>query len=150
MRFLGLDLGQRRVGVALSDELGLIAQPWDTLPRLPEERLLAAIAGICKDKTVGAIVVGLPLNMDGTRGPMAVAAEGFARRLEEQLGVQVFMWDERLSTRSAEHALLDADVSRRKRRGVVDKVAAVIILQSFLDRRTAQAGKGQSQNGKVG
>ena len=137
-RYLGVDLGTRRIGVALSDELGLIAQALPTLEPPKEEDTLAAIQALIDRHGVAEVVVGLPKNMDGTLGPAAEKALAFAKRLEEGGRVKVTMWDERLTSKAAERLLIEADVRRAKRKRTVDQMAAVLILQGFLDRRRRQ------------
>lgn len=134
IRYLGIDLGTRRIGVALSDELGLTAQPLPTLEPSTEDDALAAIRGLVERYGVREVVVGLPKNMNGTLGPAAEKALAFARRLEEGGPAKVTMWDERLTSAAAERLLIEADVRRAKRRRTVDRLAAVLILQGFLDR----------------
>ena len=140
MRVLGLDLGTKRIGIACSDALGWTAQVHSTLIHSSEAEDLAAIAKICAETEAERIVVGLPLNMDGTRGERAHAAEEFGARLEQELNLPVEYWDERLSTVSSERILIAADVSRKKRKAVVDRLAAAIILQSWLDRNQSNHG----------
>lgn len=129
-RVLGLDLGEVRVGVALSDELRMTANPLCQLDR--KRDLLGELERLVKEHGVMEIVVGLPLNMDGTAGPAAAAAEEFAQALRERLELPVATFDERLSTVAAERALLEADLSRAKRKKLRDKISAAIILQSYL------------------
>jgi putative holliday junction resolvase len=131
-RVLGIDIGTVRVGLAVSDPNGLIAQPLDVVPR---ESASDAIAERTRELEVGEVVVGIPLRMDGSHGPEADAAESFARALEGLLDVPVARWDERLSTKEAERAMRTAGADSRKQRGLVDKVAAAMVLQSFLDSR---------------
>jgi putative Holliday junction resolvase len=147
MRVMGLDLGSKTIGVAVSDELGLTAQPVLTLRRSGLRPDLAGIKQLASEHSVQQIVLGLPLNMDGTEGPMAKAAREFGAALEAKIGLPVEFWDERLSTAAAERALLEGDVSRKKRREVIDRLAASIILQSWLEARRTRAGK--EQQGKV-
>lgn len=131
---MGLDYGERRIGVALSDPLGLTAQPLVTLERTASLTAdLGSIAALARRHAVTRFVLGLPLSLDGTRGQRARDVEGFARRLEKASGVPVESWDERLTSVQAERALLEADLSRRRRRQVIDRAAAVLILQSWLD-----------------
>lgn len=137
-RYLGIDFGTRRIGVAVSDELGLTAQALPTLEPTTEEEALRAIRGFIDQYGVLEVVVGLPKNMNGTLGPAAEAALAFAKRLEEGGATKVTMWDERLTSRAAERLLIEADVSRAKRKRRVDQMAAVLILQGFLDRRCHQ------------
>lgn len=136
-RILGLDPGERRIGVAVSDELGWTAQGVAVLERTTPEADLAAIAGLVERFAATEVVVGLPRNMDGSLGAGARASLTLAADLERVLGVPVRTWDERLTTRAAERALLEGDVSRRRRRRVVDRVAAALILQGYLDHRRA-------------
>jgi putative Holliday junction resolvase len=128
-----------RLGLAISDESALIAQGLASLSRAGEARDMAAIARYTREWQVGEIVVGLPRNMDGSLGEAARIVQQFAERLESALHVPVRLWDERLTTQAAERTLVDAGVRRRARRGVVDQVAAAMILQSFLDRKRAEA-----------
>jgi putative Holliday junction resolvase len=134
LRYLGVDLGTRRIGVAVSDELGLTAQGLPTLEPPTEDDALLAIRALIDRYGVTEVVVGLPKNMDGTIGPAAEKALAFARRLEEGGRVKVTMWDERLTSQAAERLLIEADVRRAKRKRAVDQMAAVLILQGFLDR----------------
>ncbi len=133
-RYLGIDFGVRRIGVAVSDELGITAQPLPSLEPSSEQEALSVIQGLIDQHGVLEVVVGLPKNMNGSIGPAAEAAMAFARRLEEGGAAKVTMWDERLTSRAAERLLIDADLSRAKRKRHVDQVAAVLILQGFLDR----------------
>lgn len=138
-RLLGIDWGRVRLGLAVSDETGLIAQG---LPSLQRTGLVADMTRICQVASewgVAGVVLGLPRNMDGSSGPAALEVEGFAQRLRERAGVPVHLWDERLTTLAAERTLIEAGVRRRARRSVVDQVAATMILQSFLDRQRAGA-----------
>ena len=131
-RVLGIDIGTVRVGLAVSDPEGVLAQPLDVVPR---ERATDEIADRTRELDVGEVVVGIPLRLDGSHGPEADAAEDFARSLEALLDVPVARWDERLSTKGAERSMRAAGVTARKQRGSVDKVAAALVLQSFLDHR---------------
>lgn len=135
MRILGLDVGAKTVGVAISDELGWTAQGITTIA-IDEETGdfgMDELEKIIKQYEVEKIVVGLPKNMNGTIGPRGEASLRFADMLRERFLLPVVMWDERLSTMAAERVLLEADLSRRKRKKVVDKIAAVMILQGYLD-----------------
>lgn len=140
MRRLGLDYGDRRIGVAVSDAFGWTAQALEVIRRTNPEADMARIAELARAHEVEEIVVGWPKNMDGTIGPRGELSMAFAERLRERLGIPVVLWDERLSTVSAERTLLAADVSRKKRRQVVDKMAAAIILQHYLDAMTRKNG----------
>jgi putative Holliday junction resolvase len=135
MRRLGIDHGERRVGIALSDEEGRIAHPRDTLARKDPRALLEAVASIAREEGVGEIVVGLPLHLDGSEGASARRARRFAELLEEAAGRPVVLWDERLTTAQADRALSEAGVRGRARRKVVDRVAAALMLQSYLDSK---------------
>ncbi|MCP8967266.1 Holliday junction resolvase RuvX [Ectobacillus ponti] len=137
MRILGLDVGTKTVGVAMSDEMGWTAQGIETI-RINEERNefgFERIEELVKAYNVDSIVVGLPKNMNGTIGPRGEACQLFAERLRERLGLEVVLWDERLSTMAAERFLISADVSRKKRKQVIDKMAAVVILQGYLNSK---------------
>jgi putative Holliday junction resolvase len=136
-RCLGLDLGDRRIGVALSDPLGIVASPLPPVERVGPRRDLQRIRSLVETHEVGRVVVGLPIRMDGTRGARAEAAQEFVERLRNLLPVPVEAWDERLSTVEAERRLVEADVKRAHRRRVVDGVAASLILQSYLDYRNS-------------
>ena len=136
---LAVDWGWVRYGLAVSDELGLTAQGLGTFARASEAQMVAAIAEQARALAVDAIVVGLPRNMDGSDGPSAEAARAFAGALGSHVGLPVHLWDERLTTLAAERMLVDAGVRRRARRGLVDQVAATLILQGFLDRQHATA-----------
>ncbi len=132
MRVLGIDLGEKRVGVAISDELYLTAQGLTVLSRKELGRDLSPLKNICREYEVSEIVLGYPLNMNASRGEAAREAEMFKKYLEEQTGIPVHLWDERLTTASAEKTMLEADLSRNKRKKVRDKLSAVFILQSYL------------------
>ncbi|MES0879148.1 Holliday junction resolvase RuvX [Roseibium sp. SCP14] len=133
-RLIGLDLGTKTIGLALSDLGRGIASPMETIRRkkftIDAEKLL----DICAKQEVGGIVLGLPLNMDGSEGPRAQATRAFARNLSQKTDLPITYWDERLSTAAVTRTLLEADSSRAKRADVVDKMAAAYILQGFLDR----------------
>ncbi len=139
MRILGIDHGERRVGLALSDEDGRIAQPLSTVPRRDPKVLLTDLAEIVREREVSRIVVGLPLMLDGREGASARRARRFAERLEETTGVTVELWDERLTTVAAQRALGEAGVKRAGQRAMVDRVAAALLLQSYLDARGGSA-----------
>ena len=139
-RVLALDYGTRRIGVALSDPLRLTAHAFLTLQRASRARDLAALKAMVVEQEVGHIVVGLPLAMDGSRTPMTRAAEEFAAAVGRATGVPVETWDERLTTAQATRTLIEADVRRERRREGIDQVAAVILLQSYLDSRPRGEG----------
>jgi putative Holliday junction resolvase len=131
-RVLALDPGTKRIGVALSDELGWTAQPLETFERRSLDADIAHIQDLIRRHEVREVVIGLPVRLDGTLGPAARTIQLLQRTLEERLSVPVVAWDERLTTRSAEQMLIEANVSRKKRRGAVDRVAAALLLQSYL------------------
>lgn len=139
-RILGVDYGSRRLGFAVSDEDGLLALPVCVVPVKSDRQALAETERLCREKLAGRIVVGLPLNMNGSRGPAAQQAERFAEALRQRMIMPVELWDERLSSAQAERILLGADVSRRRRREAVDKLAAQIVLQSYLDAKAPRTG----------
>ena len=124
MRYLGLDIGTRTIGVAISDALGLTAQGITTIQRKSLEADLQAIEQLIVDYEIGGIVAGLPKNMNGTLGPMAEKVEDFMAILKDRCQLPIYFQDERLSTVSATKVLLEGDVSRKKRKKVVDKIAA--------------------------
>ena len=136
MRYLGLDLGSRTLGVAVSDKTGLIASKVDTIHHNEEyDRLIIDVEKLVTDLEVEAIVLGFPKNMNNTIGPKGELSLKFKDELEKRLNIPVYLQDERLSTKSAIDMLIQGDVSRKDRKKVVDSVAATIILQSFLDGR---------------
>jgi putative Holliday junction resolvase len=131
---MGLDLGTKTIGVAVSDRIGAVATPLETVKRkkftLDAERLLEIIA----ERDISGILLGLPRNMDGTEGPRCQSTRAFARNLSRLTDLPISFWDERLSTVAAEKALLEADTTRKRRAEVIDHVAASYILQGALDR----------------
>jgi len=134
MRVAALDVGEARIGVAVSDELGITAQGIGVVRRVGGRRDLDALADLLAPYAPTRLVVGLPLGMNGAEGPAATKVRAFAERAAGHLGLPLEFWDERLTTVAAERVLLEADLSRRRRREVVDKVAATIILQGWLAR----------------
>lgn len=135
-RVMALDLGKVRIGIALSDIMGIIASGYQTFERTQDEQKdILSILEIAEEKKCNTIVIGLPLNMDGTIGANAKASREFGEKMQSQTKSKVDYWDERLSTVSAQRSLIAADVRRDKRKKLVDKVAATIILQSYLDRQ---------------
>jgi putative Holliday junction resolvase len=134
VRFLGVDLGRARIGLALADDVLGIARPLRTVARRTDAATLAEIAAAAREFEVDLAVVGLPLNMDGTEGEAARHARGFAAKLAAALGVRVELFDERLSTFEAEARLRDRGVSAKDRRSRVDAEAAAVILQGWLER----------------
>lgn len=134
VRLLGLDLGEKTIGLALSDTRLTIATPMETLKRGKFAADAAKLDAIVAGQNVGGLVVGLPLNMDGSDGPSAQSARAFARNFAARSPLPILLWDERLSTAAVTRTLLEADASRRRRAQVVDKMAAGYILQGVLDR----------------
>ena len=132
-RILGVDFGERRTGVAISDESERIAFPRETLECPRVEQAAAAVVRLAEAEHVAAIVVGYPLNMDGSQGPRAARTDEFLAELVKRTALPLRKWDERLSTKIAEAVLIEAGTRRSKRRQVVDKLAAQVILQSYLD-----------------
>ena len=135
MRALGIDFGSERVGLALGDEIGMLATPLEVVPA---KEALARIVAIVAERQVGTIVLGMPRNMNGTYGPAAEAARRFGEALAARVPARVEFWDERLTTRFVERMMIEADLSRKRRREVVDKLAAQQILQSWLDAQEAR------------
>ena len=133
-RWLGIDLGEARVGLAISDPLGLFAHPLRTVASSP--RLVDEVCTAATNEGVGGIVVGLPKNMDGSLGPAAAKAKAFAERLQARLpALKIVLWDERLTTVEAQRALQNAGRNAKQSRKMIDQVAAQILLQSYLDSR---------------
>jgi putative Holliday junction resolvase len=135
MRVMGLDYGDRRIGVAVSDAMRWTAQGAEVVERRRDRSELERIAELVKEHEVSEIVLGLPKNMNGTVGPRGEISIAFAEELKEMLNIPVHLWDERLTTVAAERTLLEADVSRKKRKLVIDKMAATLILQNYLDSK---------------
>jgi putative Holliday junction resolvase len=133
-RLFGVDLGTTTIGLALSDGMLSVATPYHTIARTKFTRDAAELAALAKKEGVFALVVGLPLNMDGSEGPRAQATRAFVRNLQGRLNLPVALWDERLSTVAAERAMIEADLSRAKRAERIDAAAAAFILQGALDR----------------
>ncbi len=138
MRTMGLDLGSKTLGVAVSDAMGWTAQGLETIKinEATKDFGIKRLGEIIQEYEVTKIVLGFPKNMNGTIGPRGEASQDFATYLEKKFKLPVFLWDERLTTMAAERVLIEADVSRSKRKKVIDKMAAVMILQGFLDRQT--------------
>jgi len=133
MRILSVDYGLARIGLALSDPTRFLAQALSVLKRKSDEAAATEIAAIVREREVDCVVVGLPLNMNGSTGERALQCRAFADLLRERAGVEVVMYDERLTTVAAERILIEADVRRKNRRQVIDAVAATLLLQSYLD-----------------
>lgn len=139
MRILGLDIGDRTIGVAVSDPLGFTAQGITTIRRKNEEKDIEKLKQICLEYNVDTIVSGLPKNMNGTLGPQSEKVLKFCNIIKDNIDLPIKMWDERLTTVAAHRAMLEADLSRNKRKKIVDKMAATYILQGYLD---SMANKG--------
>lgn len=133
-RLLGLDLGEKTIGLALSDGTHMVATPMETLRRAKFTADAEQLRAIVDEQGVGGLVLGLPINMDGTEGPRCQSTRQFAANLLEKFDIPVVFWDERMSTQAVTRTLLDADMSRKRRAEVVDKMAASYILQGALDR----------------
>ncbi|MDI3257395.1 MAG: Holliday junction resolvase RuvX [Kyrpidia sp.] len=132
-RILGLDVGRVRIGVAISDPSGTLAQGWGVIPGEDEQQALERIESLVKERDIVRVVVGLPRNMDASLGSQGRWTEEFAEKLRHRVPVPVEMWDERLTTAMAERTLVEAGLRRAGRRKVVDQVAATVLLQSYLD-----------------
>ena len=130
---LGIDLGKKRTGIAISDINQKIASPLKVIENMKFNEILDILKKIVTDRDICAIVVGDPINMDGSIGPKSQSSRSFIRNLSKELDIPILLWDERLTTVSAERSLLEADLSRKKRQQIIDKIAASIILQNFLD-----------------
>jgi len=135
LRILAIDYGQKRVGLALSDRLGITAQPFKTIINESREELIDELAEIIKANDVTEVVIGLPLHMNGTEGERAEKSRVLAAELETALNIPVYLQDERLSSAEVEKVMLAGDLSRRKRRAKRDKLAASIILRTYLAKR---------------
>ena len=133
-RLAGLDLGSKTIGIALSDPGLRIATPFHTIRRSKFGKVAAELLALCAREKVGGLILGLPINMNNTEGPRAQATRAFLRNLAPLTDVPVVLWDERLSTAAAERAMIEADLSRKKRAQKIDAAAAAFILQGALDR----------------
>jgi putative holliday junction resolvase len=141
-RILGFDVGDRRIGVAISDPLGYVAQPLFTLHRAGRKADLKSVARMLRKHEVTEAVVGNPLHLSGDQSPQAAKAQAFAEELKTEFGITVHLWDERLTTTQAHRHLDDAGhAGGRERKGIIDQVAAVLILQAFLEARANQRGR---------
>ena len=133
-RLLGLDVGTKTIGMALSDVTRSVATPYHTVRRTKFTEDAKAIEAAIEEHEIGAVVIGLPLNLDGSEGPRAQSTRAFARNLAARIAVPILFWDERLSTAAVERHLIEADASRKRRAEVIDRMAAAYILQGALDR----------------
>ena len=136
-RLIGFDLGTKTIGLALSDVTRIIATPYVTVRRTKFTADAKTVAAIAAKEGVGGLVIGLPLNLDGSEGPRAQSTRAFARNLAPHLDLPIAFWDERLSTAAVERHLIEADASRKRRAEVIDRMAAAYILQGALDRMKA-------------
>jgi putative Holliday junction resolvase len=134
-RYLGLDIGTKRIGAAISDPLALTAQPLKVVMRLPENKAIDEIKNICKEYNVKKIIAGLPKNMDGTIGFQAEDVLGFVEKIKNNTGIDVKLIDERLTSKIAENALIAQNKKPSKNRGLIDVTSAILILQQYLDKR---------------
>ncbi len=135
MRILSLDLGEKRIGAAVSDPLGFTAQGIETIPNRGKENSLEAIHKVCSEYSVNEIVIGLPVNMDGSMGPKAKEVVEWMALIEKKTGVPVKSWDERLTSRQAGRLMIEEGLSRQKQRMNSDRLAATLILQSYLESK---------------
>lgn len=143
MRYLGLDLGSKTLGISISDTTNTIASVYTTLRFSEDNNLdtLDELKKIIKDNNITTLVLGLPKNMNNTLGPRALITLEYKDKLEQELNIEVILYDERLTSVISNNVLIDADISRKKRKKKVDGMAAVIILQGYLDRRNNEYGK---------
>src|SRR6476646_6242061 len=133
MRILALDHGTKRIGVAISDELKMIAQPLEFIPAEPFAKFLERLKDILREREVEMILIGLPRNMDGSYGPAALKVQEFVAALRDAITIPIQTWDERLTSAQAQRFLIQGGVRRKERKEKVDKTAAAILLQSYLD-----------------
>ena len=133
MRILALDHGTKRIGIAISDELKIIAQPLEFVPASPLANVLARLKELIREKEVEMILVGLPRNMNGSYGPAALQVQEFVTVLKDAVTIPIKLWDERLTSAQANRFLIEGEVRRAERKQKVDKAAAAILLQSYLD-----------------
>jgi len=139
-RILALDYGERRLGFAVSDPDGTIAMSLKVVEVVSDRHAIKEVLRTYEETGADKLVVGLPINMDGSKGPMAVKVEEFVESLDNVIGVRIDKWDERLSTSMADRTLLEADMSRKKRKRVRDKLAAQAMLQGYLDAKSCEHG----------
>ena len=135
-RIMGLDIGDKTIGVAVSDIMGITAQGVKTIRREPKKKDIEELKNIIKERQVNKIVSGLPKNMNGTLGLQGEKVLKLCELIKEETGLEIDFWDERLTTVAAERSLIEGDVSRKKRKKVIDMLAAVIILQGYLDSKS--------------
>jgi putative Holliday junction resolvase len=142
MRFMGLDVGDKRIGIALSDESATIASPRETLERRGNRKDIAHLLDLARREAVTCILVGMPYSLDGSKGPQALKVSRFATALAAETQIPVSTWDERFTTVDAEMALREAKASSSERRAKIDRAAAAILLQSYLDARRERRVEG--------
>ncbi|HHY40738.1 MAG TPA: Holliday junction resolvase RuvX [Syntrophaceticus sp.] len=140
MRILGIDMGSKRIGVAVSDELGITAHALTTIKRKNNKEDLSAVCALIEEYGVQEVVIGFPKHLDGRPSEEASSYVAFGEKIHEKTGITVTYWDERLTTIEAERALLEGDVRRRKRKQLIDRVAACLILENYLAWRNKQGG----------
>lgn len=140
MRILGIDFGQKRIGLALSDPLGFTAQGLETLMRQNKNQVLKDLKMLCQTHQVREVIIGLPVNMDGSMGPKAKEVLDFVPRMEKELSLPIKTWDERLSSRQAGRLMIEGGLSRKKQRAQSDRLAATLILQSYLESKRNTKG----------
>lgn len=145
MKVLGIDYGSKRIGVAISDELGITARPLAVIERKSLDRDLDVLENMVRDNNVERIVLGLPLRLDGTRGIQCEKVEKFAAALKERLPIPIVFRDEALSTREADDLMISAGINSRKRRKMVDKIAAKVILQDYLNSLHSRRTRGEGR-----
>lgn len=148
MRLMGLDVGDKRIGVALSDEGAVLATPRETLDRRSNAKAIARLLELARDQRVGEILVGMPYSLDGSSGPQADKVSRFVEALRAETPIPVTVWDERLTTVAAEEILVQNGVPPAERRATIDKVAAAIILQSYLDWKRAPLSAPDDERGR--
>ncbi len=141
MRILGIDLGEKRVGLAISDPLGFTAQGLETHPMTGKKNLLKHLAEVCRERNVDEVVIGLPVNMDGSHGAKAQQVEKLVPEIQQTLGIPVKMWDERLTSRQAGRLMVQEGLSRQKQKMNSDRMAATLILQGYLETKRLSQNK---------
>jgi putative Holliday junction resolvase len=149
MRILGIDYGEKRIGLAVSDELEITARGISVIERKSKKADMEALASAVSEYRVGAIVVGYPLRLDGSAGIQCEKVDRFITSLRESLPVPVSIWDETLSTKEAEELMREAGVKRKKKRGMVDRIAAALILQDYLNKKARHGTGSPSSSGST-
>ena len=141
MRILGIDFGEKRIGLAISDPMGMTAQGLPTLENKNKKQVLADLGDLCKEREVNEVVIGLPRNMDGSFGPKAKQVQELLPELEKTLQVPVLAWDERLTSREAGRLMIEQGLSRKRQREGSDRIAATLILQNYLEFKRIKRGE---------